>query len=83
MTHHYLDLGSASDWLKQILSRSEALPGSGQRLVISMEFPRSLLRRHYPLFKENSGGIGQSQANVKLTSQQSWSQSFSFTTSTF
>ena len=29
MTRHYLDLGSASDWLKKVFSQSEALPRSG------------------------------------------------------
>ena len=28
MTCHYSDLGSASDWMKQILNQSEALPRS-------------------------------------------------------
>ena len=42
MTHHYSDLGSASDWMKQISP------------VISMEFLHSFLRRHFmgkPLVK--------------------------------
>ena len=46
-THHYPDLVSASDWLKQIFSQSEALPRSWQYCIISMEFLHLLLRRRF------------------------------------
>ena len=42
MTRHYL--GGVSDWLKQIVSQSEALLGSD---VIIMEFLHSFLGRHF------------------------------------
>ena len=45
--NHYPDLGSTCDWLKQIFNQSEALLRSGQWHVISMEFLRSFLRRHF------------------------------------
>ena len=40
-TRHYPDLGSASDWLKQIFNQSDALPRSRWWHVTSMEFLRS------------------------------------------
>ena len=46
MTCHYLDLGSASDWMKQIFNQLELPARTGWWRVISMEFLRSLLRRH-------------------------------------
>ena len=48
MTCYYLDLGSASDWLKIFLIQSEALPRSGQWFVISMEFLPSFLGNWLP-----------------------------------
>ena len=48
MTCYYLDLGSASDWLKIVLIQSEALPRSGQWFVISMEFLPSFLGNWLP-----------------------------------
>ena len=47
MTHHYPNLGSASDWLKNCFIRWEALLKSGLWHVVSMEFLRSFLRRHF------------------------------------
>jgi len=47
MTGHYQDLVSASDWLKQMFSQSEALLRSALCLVISLKFLRSFLRRHF------------------------------------
>ena len=47
MTSLYPDLGSASDWLEFSFNQLEALPRSGERHVISMEFLRSLLRRRF------------------------------------
>ena len=44
---HYPDLDSTSDWWKQIFNQSEVLPRSGYWHVISMEFQRSFLRRHF------------------------------------
>ena len=44
---NYPDLDSASDWMKQILNQSEALPRSGYWRVISMEFLCSFVRRHF------------------------------------
>ena len=44
---HKLDLVSASGWLKQIFSQSEALSRSGKRHVIRNEFRQSFLRRHF------------------------------------
>ena len=47
MTRHYPDPGSTSDWLKQNVSQSEALPTPRKCRVIKMKFLRSLLRRHF------------------------------------
>ena len=47
MTNHFPDLGSASDKMKQFFNQSEALPRSGQRYIISIEFLRSFLRCHF------------------------------------
>ena len=44
---HYPVMGSASDWLKQMCNQSEALSSSGWWCVISMEFLRSFLTRHF------------------------------------
>ena len=67
MTCDYSDLGSASDWMKQILNQSEALPRSEQWPVISMEFLQSFLRHH---FKETSVGVAKYQlfppSNAKI-----------------
>ena len=41
------DLGRSSYWLKICINQSEALPWSGQWYIISMEFVRSFLRRHF------------------------------------
>ena len=48
ITHHYPDLGSASDWMKQISTNQKHYPdlGSGPSLV--WNFLRSFLRRHFP-----------------------------------
>ena len=40
-------LGSASYWMELCFNRSEALSRSGWKHVISMEFLRSFLRRHF------------------------------------
>ena len=47
MTRHYPELGSASDWLKQIFRQSDAKPRHGQCRVISVEFLPSFLRSHF------------------------------------
>ena len=47
MTNHFQDLGSAADKIKQFFNQSEALPRSGQRHIISIEFLRSFLRCHF------------------------------------
>ena len=47
MTNHFQDLGSASDKIKQFFNQSEALPRSGQRHIISIEFLRLFLRCHF------------------------------------
>ena len=60
MVHEYTDLGSASDWLKQIshaarpirsttqiCDQSKVLPRSVYWCTISMEFLRLFLRRHF------------------------------------
>ena len=45
---HYPDLGSVSDWLEIcFIIQLEALPRSGKRRVISVQFLRSFLRRHF------------------------------------
>ena len=36
MTYHYPDLGSASDWMKQILNQSKALTRFGQLQMSSV-----------------------------------------------
>ena len=43
MMRHYPDLGSASDWMEQIINQSGVLLRSGYWHVISMEFLRSFL----------------------------------------
>ena len=56
---HYPVMGNASDWLKQMCNQSEALSRSGWWCVISMEFLRSFLTRHFrgnPLVV--SGNVG-------------------------
>ena len=67
MTCHYSDLGSASDWMKQIFNQSEALPRPEQWPVISMEFLQSFLRHR---FKETSVGVAKYQlfppSNAKI-----------------
>ena len=44
MTQHYPDLGSASNWRKQIFNQSKNYPDLGRD---SMEFLYSVLRRHF------------------------------------
>ena len=44
----YSDPCSASNWMKQILKQSEALPRSGQWHVISMKFLRLFFRLYFP-----------------------------------
>ena len=59
MTCHYVDLGSASDWLKICFNQSEALPRSGHLYGVSMLVPQTL----FPW--ETSGGV----AKCRLYSQ--------------
>ena len=70
MTCHYSDLGSASDWMKQIFNQSEA-PPRPEWPVISMESLQSFLRHH---FKETSVGVAKYQlfppSNAKICLQQ-------------
>ena len=47
MMRHYPDLGSACDWLKIWFIQSQELARSGYWYVISMEFLRTFLRRHF------------------------------------
>ena len=48
MTRQYPDLGSVSDWLKRISRRAtRQMRTTSQIRVMSMEFLRSFLRRHF------------------------------------
>ena len=58
-TCHYVDLGSASDWLKICFNQSEALPRSGNQYGVSMLVPQT----SFPW--ETSGGV----AKCRLYSQ--------------
>ena len=58
-TCHYLDLGSASDWLKICFNQSEALPRSGHLYGVSMLGPQT------SFLWETSGGV----AKCRLYSQ--------------
>ena len=58
MTRHYPELGSSSDWLKQILNQSEALPiseVSPHQYGIFVLVSQSLFRG------ETSGGVAKSR----------------------
>ena len=57
MMRHYPDVCSSSDWMKQIINQSGALPRSKYCCV--MEFLRSFLRLHF------AGGV----AKCRLFSQ--------------
>ena len=58
-TCHYVDLSSASDWLKICFNQSEALPRSGNQYGVSMLVPQT----SFP--QETSGGV----AKCRLYSQ--------------
>ena len=60
---HYQDLGSACEWLKIWFIQSQELPRSGCWYVISMEFLRTFLRRHF---------AGNKWQRRKITSVFSW-----------
>ena len=59
MTCHYSDLGSASDKLKQIFHAARPIRSTTQIWVVSMEFLRSFLGRHF-------AGEWQSQVDVHV-----------------
>ena len=65
LTRRFPDLGSASDWSKEIFSQSEAQPRSWKCHVISMEFSRSFLDQK-SFRGETSGGVGKRRVFCRL-----------------
>ena len=70
LTRHFPDLGSASNWSKEIFNHLEAQPWSWKWRVISMEFLGSFLDQT-SLRGETCGGIGKRRLFSRLR-QMAW-----------